>query len=40
LFNPGTTKWSGEFSLTFLAYNIKRVITIPGCKNLLAYLAG
>jgi hypothetical protein len=36
----GLRNVAGEFSLTFLAYNIKRVINILGCKNLLAYLAG
>jgi hypothetical protein len=36
----GLRNVAGEFSLTFLTYNIKRVITILGCKNLLAYLAG
>jgi transposase len=36
----GLRNVTGEFSLTFLAYNVKRVINILGCKNLLAYLAG
>jgi hypothetical protein len=36
----GLRNVAGEFSLTFLAYNVKRVINILGCKNLLAYLAG
>jgi hypothetical protein len=36
----GLRNVAGEFSLTFLAYNLKRVINILGCKNLMAYLAG
>jgi transposase len=31
---------AGEFSLTFLAYNLKRVITILGCKKLMECLTG
>jgi hypothetical protein len=30
---------SGEFSLTFLAYNLKRVINILGCKRLIENIA-
>jgi transposase len=30
---------SGEFALTFLAYNMKRVINIVGTKNLLKAFA-
>jgi hypothetical protein len=36
----GIRNVSGEFSLTFLAYNIKRVITILGCKTLVGLLTG
>ena len=32
----GIPKVSGEFALTFLAYNLKRVINILGVRNLLA----
>jgi transposase len=35
----GLRNAAGEFSLTFLAYNVKRAINILGCKNLTAYLA-
>jgi hypothetical protein len=31
----GLQKVKGEFSLTFLAYNIKRVINILGCRRLM-----
>jgi hypothetical protein len=31
---------TGEFSLTFLAYNLKRVINILGCQKLMECLAG
>jgi hypothetical protein len=36
----GLRNVAGECSLTFLACDIKRVINIPGRKNLMAYLAG
>jgi transposase len=36
----GKKKVSGECSLTFLAYNLKRVITVLGVESLLAALAG
>jgi hypothetical protein len=36
----GLRNVAGEFSLTFLAYNVKRIINILGCKNLMVYLAG
>jgi hypothetical protein len=36
----GLRNVAGEFSLTFLAYNLKRVINILGSKTLTAYLAG
>jgi hypothetical protein len=29
-----------EFALTFLAYHIKRVINILGCKKLVEYMTG
>ena len=35
----GLRNVAGEFSLTFLAYNLKRVINILGCKKLLESLA-
>jgi DNA-binding protein H-NS len=35
----GKQKVSGEFSLIFLAYNLKRVINILGCKKLIAGMA-
>ncbi|MDR2245595.1 MAG: transposase [Treponema sp.] len=35
----GLRNVAGEFSLTFLAYNIKRVINILGCKGLIGCLA-
>jgi transposase len=35
----GLEKVRGEFALTFLAYNIKRVINILGCDKLLAAIA-
>jgi transposase len=35
----GKGKASGEFALTFLAYNMKRVINILGTKNLLKAFA-
>ncbi|MDR0376970.1 MAG: transposase [Spirochaetaceae bacterium] len=30
---------TGEFSLTFLAYNLKRVINILGCQGLMKCMA-
>jgi transposase len=36
----GLRNVTGEFSLTFLAYNLKRVITILGCKKLMECLTG
>jgi hypothetical protein len=36
----GLRNVAGEFSLTFLAYNLKRVITILGCKKLMECLTG
>lgn len=36
LLTKGKTKVTGEFSLVFLAYNIKRVINIMGVKKLIA----
>jgi hypothetical protein len=35
----GTEQVSGEFALTFLAYNLKRAITILGVGNLLKAIA-
>ena len=35
----GIKKVSAEFSLTFLAYNLKRVINILGCKGLIEGMA-
>jgi hypothetical protein len=35
----GLKNVSGEFALTFLAYNLKRAINILGCKQLIARLA-
>jgi hypothetical protein len=35
----GLRNVSGEFSLTFLAYNLKRAINILGCKRLIERLA-
>jgi transposase len=35
----GKGKVSGEFALTFLAYNMKRAITILGAGNLLKAFA-
>jgi len=35
----GLRKVGGEFSLTFLAYNLKRVINILGCGKLIASMA-
>jgi hypothetical protein len=35
----GEEKASGEFALTFLAYNMKRVINILGVGNLLKAIA-
>jgi len=32
----GLANVAGEFSLTFLVYNIKRAINIPGCAGLAA----
>jgi hypothetical protein len=36
----GLRNVAGEFSLAFLAYNIKRVINILGCKTLVGLLTG
>jgi hypothetical protein len=36
----GLRNVAGEFSLTFLAYNIKRVINILGCKKLVKCITG
>jgi hypothetical protein len=36
----GLRNVAGEFSLTFLAYNIKRVINILGCKQLVKCITG
>jgi hypothetical protein len=36
----GLRNVTGEFSLTFLAYNLKRVINILGCQGLMGCLAG
>jgi hypothetical protein len=36
----GLRNVTGEFSLTFLAYNLKRVINILGCQKLIGCLAG
>ncbi|MDR0721901.1 MAG: transposase [Treponema sp.] len=36
----GLRKVAGEFSLTFLAYNIKRTINILGCKKLVECMTG
>jgi len=35
----GLNNVTGEFSLSFLAYNFKRVINILGAKNLLSHMA-
>jgi hypothetical protein len=36
----GLRNMAEEFSLTFLDYNLKRVINILGCKRLMEYLTG
>ena len=36
LLTKGKPKVTGEFSLVFLAYNLKRVINIMGAKKLIA----
>ena len=39
LLTKGKSKVTGEFSLVFLAYNLKRVINIMGAKKLIAAMA-